>query len=308
MTKMIDPTDPATAKLFERVDPAMPSHSDVLTRNRSCVPSTEADAIVAANENLDGCEQISSILEHWKPTEPQLCGAIAAHYGQSKRTIQKWFVALRDLAPWLNQAALRLEDDRYSPLAVDLLGERYFAGSNKNVLANRVDLRQQNAEVADLEQPAAESSGDRSSRAGFVEPLDLSLQPFDVPATSVEIVSAADPLTVRSLGRTNHELLQGRADVEAALLLVNQVNQLVQHTIHVDIEQSELEEQQVSQLEEAVFDLQVHKQCLQRQERASYIRRGYRHARRNRAQSRIVETRDFFAKRAGSPVPEVSQG
>lgn len=112
----------------------------VLSAERSYAPSHEAAANDATNENLDRCEQESSRLtpvdellkvEHWKPSEPQYCKEIAAHYGQSKRNIQKWFVDLREIAPWFSELELRLSDDRYTPLAVELLGYRYFAGSKK---------------------------------------------------------------------------------------------------------------------------------------------------------------------------------
>ena len=120
------------------------------TPERSCVPSHEAATNAAANENLDGYEQntprlapVDELLkiEHWKPAEPQFCKEIAAHYGQSKRTIQKWFVDLQEIAPWFSEDELRLSDDRYTPLAVELLGHRYFTGSKKKwaaVLTDRV--------------------------------------------------------------------------------------------------------------------------------------------------------------------------
>ncbi|BAU16000.1 hypothetical protein LEP3755_65670 (plasmid) [Leptolyngbya sp. NIES-3755] len=139
MTKMFDLLDPATAEVFERVDPA-------ISQNRSYAHSDESATTVVASEKQDGCESTNnressevsltdvddqSSIGHWKPAEPQYCKEIAAHYQQSKRTIQKWFVDLRELAPWLAESELRLNDDRYSPLAVDLLGDRYFAGSKK---------------------------------------------------------------------------------------------------------------------------------------------------------------------------------
>lgn len=107
-----------------------------LTSERSYASSHED----ATNENPGGCEQDSPRLtpvdellriDHWKPAEPQYCKEIAAHYGQSKRNIQKWFVDLREIAPWFSDAKLRLSDDRYTPLAVELLGHRYFAGSKR---------------------------------------------------------------------------------------------------------------------------------------------------------------------------------
>lgn len=110
------------------------------TPEPSYAPSHEAAAKGATNKNLDGCEQetpwltpVDELLKikHWKPADPQYCKEIAAHYGQSKRNIQKWFVDLREIAPWFSEAELRLSDDRYTPLAVELLGHRYFAGSKK---------------------------------------------------------------------------------------------------------------------------------------------------------------------------------
>ena len=130
---------------------------------RFYVPSHEDATNVATNENLDGCEQKSPWLtpvdellkiNHWKPADPQFCKEIAAHYGQSKRNIQKWFVDLREIAPWFSEAELRLSDDRYTPLAVELLGHRYFTGYKKKwaaVLAERF------ADRAAASAPAAES-------------------------------------------------------------------------------------------------------------------------------------------------------
>jgi hypothetical protein len=116
--------------------------------DRSYVPSQEDATNAATNRNLDGCEQTPRLtpvdellnIDHWKPAEPQFCKEIAAHYGQSKRNIQKWFVDLREIAPWFSEAELRLSDDRYTPLAIELLGHRYFIGSKKKwatVLAAR---------------------------------------------------------------------------------------------------------------------------------------------------------------------------
>mgnify|MGYP002777204325 CR=1 FL=1 len=128
--------DLLTSQVFSvsgAIDLALPSEC-------SYAPSHEAAANGATNEEFDGCEQenprltpVDELLKvkHWKPAEPQFCKEIAAHYGQSKRNIQKWFVDLREIAPWLSEAELRLSDDRYTPLAVELLGHRYFAGSKK---------------------------------------------------------------------------------------------------------------------------------------------------------------------------------
>jgi hypothetical protein len=126
--------------LTSQVFPASDATNFAPSHERSYVPSHEAAANDATNEEFDGCEQGSLRLtpvdellkiDHWKPAEPQYCKEIAAHYGQSKRNVQKWFVDLREIAPWFSEAELRLNDDRYTPLAVELLGHRYFAGSKK---------------------------------------------------------------------------------------------------------------------------------------------------------------------------------
>jgi hypothetical protein len=139
MTKMFDMSDSATAEVFEKIDPT-------IDQTRSYVPSHSFTLNDGASKNLNGYEphppckpletpltDIEDLLtiEHWKPADPQFCKDIAAHYQQGKRTIQKWFVDLKDIAPWFAESELRLSDDRYTPLAVELLGDRYFAGSKK---------------------------------------------------------------------------------------------------------------------------------------------------------------------------------
>jgi len=115
--------------------------------NHLYAQTPELPANVAANdatsEDLSGCERESPHLspvdellriEHWQPAEAQYCKAIADHYQVGKRSIQKWFVDLlklvQDIAPGVVETDLR-SADRYTPLAVELLGHRYFAKSSK---------------------------------------------------------------------------------------------------------------------------------------------------------------------------------
>jgi hypothetical protein len=103
-------------------------------------PST----IDAANENLDGCEQEISdydqlescltdvdkllAIDIWKSAEPQYCRAICAHYGVKNRTVQRWFDKIVEACPWFSQAELRLSDDRYTPLCIELMGDYRASG------------------------------------------------------------------------------------------------------------------------------------------------------------------------------------
>jgi hypothetical protein len=109
------------------------NYAIALTDAYAQIPALPAKpTTVAANDVVDGCEPFAAAqIEHWRPIEPQYCKAIADHYQVGKRSIQKWFADLLKLAPWLAVDELRLNDDRYTPLAVELLGDRYFAGSAK---------------------------------------------------------------------------------------------------------------------------------------------------------------------------------
>lgn len=306
MTRMIDVNDPATAKLFERVDRGIDSANES-ERSHPCATNDECEHIETA-----------PLIEIWKPAEPQFCKAIYSYYGVKPRTVQKWAKRILEVCPWFDESEFRLPDDRYTPLCIELMGSYYTSGLDAPRWAKAIEHRFTDRIAAQSatpspQQDSPQGNGSKTSavegpshRESFISPLEP-LKPFTVP-TSVEIVPETQPLSVQSLDQANGKLLQGRTDVEAALLLVTQVGQLVQYTVEIDIEQSTLEEQQVSQLEEAAFDLGIHKECLERQQRANNIRRGYRNARRNRAQSQIVKMQGFFAERAGSRAPEASQG
>lgn len=99
---------------------------------------------LTTNENLDGCErdfeeseQLQAALTDvdelfdlgiWKPKEPQYCKAICAHYGVKNRTVQKWFEKIVEACPWFDVSELRLPDDRYTPLCIELMGDYRASG------------------------------------------------------------------------------------------------------------------------------------------------------------------------------------
>lgn len=303
--------------LFATGSTSVPKHS--------CTPSHETKLNDAAIEDLDGCEpteeceqveaQLTDVndllkIEHWKPAEPQFCKDIAAHYQQSKRAIQKWFVDLREIAPWFDESELRLSDDRYTPLAVELLGDRYFAKSKKKwtqVLAERFDDRiaaWQNSQscssaprrTASFHATASEKTAPEHPSVGFISPLDLSqMIPLDVAATFIEI-APPNSLTVKSLANRQNLLVQGQSDLESVLSLMQQVEALTKYVTQLDEQQNEIEEQQIVQLEEAEYALRIHQQCLRRHEIVSSIRRSHRSDRRKIAAKKLVDLRETFAK------------
>lgn len=175
-------------------EPPAIDYATALNRAYAQIPALPAKpANDAANDIANGCEPVEALkIEHWKPSEPQYCKAIADHYGLSKRSIQKWFVELQQLAPWLDQIELRLDDDRYTPLAIELLGDRYFAGSAKKwaqILAGRFADRL-SANAAPTIQPdvlpaQASASTDDANQSG--EPDRPALPPADRTANASHV-------------------------------------------------------------------------------------------------------------------------
>jgi len=212
--------------LTSQVFPASDATDFALPSEPSYVPSCEAAANDATNEECDGCEQdnpqLTSVdellkIDHWKPGEPQFCKEIAAHYGQSKRNIQKWFVDLREIAPWFPESELRLNDDRYTPLAVELLGYRYFAGSKKKwelvlreLFADRVELWN-SAQSAPAIRPEVLPREGQHSSSGDLPPLP----PVDRTAAGSLVPTGSNYLS--ALEEEELELQQLEAE-ELALL------------------------------------------------------------------------------------------
>lgn len=64
----------------------------------------------------------------WRPTEPQFTKAIAEYYSVSRKTVQEWFQKVKEACPWLSDSDLKLPDERYTPIAVGLMGHYRTAG------------------------------------------------------------------------------------------------------------------------------------------------------------------------------------
>ncbi|HEY9630825.1 MAG TPA: hypothetical protein V6C84_26310 [Coleofasciculaceae cyanobacterium] len=130
MAKMFDLADFASTEALEKIDSApLPNRS----YDHSIAPTPND----AANENLGGCESgqpdladIDDLLAIaiWQPAEPQYCRAICAHYGVKPRTVQKWFTKIVEACPWFTESELRLSDDRYTPLCIELMGDYRASG------------------------------------------------------------------------------------------------------------------------------------------------------------------------------------
>lgn len=64
----------------------------------------------------------------WQPTEPQFAKAIAQHYGVSRKSVQQWFQKVKEACPWFEETDLKLPDQRYTPLCIELMGSYRTSG------------------------------------------------------------------------------------------------------------------------------------------------------------------------------------
>lgn len=183
-------------------------------------PKEEPDA---PNEKPDGCERLTDVdellkIESWHPAEPQYCKAIADHYGVERRTVQKWFKRLQQLCPWLTESELRLLDDRYTPLAVELMGDCYLSSSAKKWAEGVANLYADRVEAWEMEQAAEKLS---------------SLIPEQPPNSSTETPTGIVPVEVMGI----HGLKQHQEAQNTALSLRQQATQALTNANQTRLEQ-----------------------------------------------------------------------
>lgn len=143
----------ALSRAYAQISPLPANGANTAANDFSDASVPSADECEPTSPRMTPVDELLAI-EHWKPAEAQYCKAIADHYQVGKRSIQKWFVDLiklvQDIAPGVAETDLR-QADRYTPLAVELLGHRYFTGSSKKwaiVLAEQYGDRLQALPIA----------------------------------------------------------------------------------------------------------------------------------------------------------------
>ena len=172
----------------------------------------------AANRDLDVCEQDFSDCEQpearltdvdellaiqiWKPAEPQFCRAICAHYGVKPRTVQKWFDKIAEACPWFSESELRLPDDRYTPLCVELMGDYRASG----LIARKWSVK------------IAERFTDRVAAANAPKPESSAIHPDVLPPMGAGSQNGDRSSTGGSLVPTGNSFLAALEEEEAELL------------------------------------------------------------------------------------------
>lgn len=104
--------------------------------------SSEVDATSPATSYEGGANAHPLV---WQPAEPQYTKAIAQYYGVSRKSVQEWFQKVKEACPWFTEADLKLPDERYTPLAIELMGD--YRTSPLSFKAWKAHIWEQNPEL-----------------------------------------------------------------------------------------------------------------------------------------------------------------
>jgi hypothetical protein len=189
-TENFEPTEPLTAN----------AESWTYDRSPERNSNDEANESSFASAQVEGTD-VGEVLNIgiWKSAEPQYCKAICAHYGVKSRTVQKWLDKILEACPWFELAELRLPDDRYTPLCIELMGDyrasrliaRKWGAKIAERFADRISESAPSwAEIAvsKTEVLPPESDAEEEFDEFYMPDLDLTI----VPTRKIKTPSTAD--------------------------------------------------------------------------------------------------------------------
>ncbi|MBD1851691.1 hypothetical protein H6F87_16995 [Cyanobacteria bacterium FACHB-502] len=184
-------------------------------------PIPEAEREVAATSPATSREGSTNYPLLWQPVEPQFTKAIAEYYGVSRKSVQQWFQKVKEACPWFSETDLKLPDERYSPLCVELMGR--YRTSGLSFEAWKAQLWEQNAELVAAYQAAQVQT---QTAAIPQAPASITLQQSEVPllVQSIQplhltVVDSTDRLTeaINSLNTTLQQFVTNDQTLETAL-------------------------------------------------------------------------------------------
>lgn len=247
-----------------------------------------------------------SNLDAAAPLMPKSSGELAAEYQVTDKTIQSWFKIVRKAYVWLNATELQVGTSnqiRYTPLFQELLMEFRSSGLGKDqwiahVHASHPDkLQPQPVELKFSPQPVAPSQPSIGSR------LNLPTIPL---ATSSIVPTAqslpTDTQEAKTLASTGKQAIeQNSQDLEQIRTLLQQVNDFVESKIVQLDTETEQTQQQVKELQDLAFQLEVKAEALRRAEIRNAAARQESENAKAAATNKVVSLSDFFAAKSQSP-------
>lgn len=195
----------------------------------------------------------NSHLVLWRPSEPQFTKAIAEYYGVSRKSVQQWFQKVKEACPWFREADLRLPDDRYTPLCIELMGDYRLSGLPLE--AWKAKVWEQNPDLMTVYQaskPLTESVQATSTTAITLRPSETPIAVPQVESLNLSVIDSTQRLTeaIASLNTTLQQFVTNDQTLEAALkeqasqkgtrlgteLAITEVGSMVQATEAVRVE------------------------------------------------------------------------
>lgn len=184
-------------------------------------PTQETSSDVAAISPAPSCE--GSTNAHpplWRPTEPQFTKAIAQYYGVSRKSVQQWFQKVKDACPWFTEAELKLPDERYTPLCIELMGG--YRTSGLPFEAWKAQLWEENPDLVaayQASQSQNQAAHEPTSSAITVRESDQPLPVQGIQPLNLTVVDSTQRLAeaISSLNSTLQQFVSNDQTLEDAL-------------------------------------------------------------------------------------------
>lgn len=181
MTQSLDVA--AVVPLVEPIAPAAETHLP---------PPLEAAREVAATSPVTS-DAGGTNPPVWQPTEPQFTKAIAEYYGVSRKSVQQWFQKVKDACPWFSETDLKLPDERYTPLCIELMGDYRTAGLPFE--AWKAQLWAQNPDLVATYQTQTAASAPSASTAITRQESDVPLPVQSISPLHLTVIDSTQRLT-----------------------------------------------------------------------------------------------------------------
>lgn len=189
-------------------EPNLPPTQDALSEVAATSPTTSYEGSTNAHPPL------------WRPTGPQFTKAIAQYYGVSRKSVQQWFQKVKDACPWFTETDLKLPDERYTPLCIELMGG--YRTSGLPFEAWKAQLWEQNPDLVAAYQASAaqnQTADPPATAAITIRESDVPLPVQDIQPLNLTVVDSTQQLAeaITSLNTTLQQFVSNDQTLEDAL-------------------------------------------------------------------------------------------
>lgn len=202
---MVEPmTDPITFSQELDLPPTQEPQSEVAATS----PTTSHEGSTNAHPPL------------WQPTEPQFTKAIAQYYAVSRKSVQQWFQKVKDACPWFAETDLKLPDERYTPMCIELMGG--YRTSGLPFEAWKAQLWEQNPDLVaayQASQSLNQATNPPSTAAITLRESDVPLPVQEIQPLNLIVVDSTQQLAeaITSLNTTLQQFVSNDQTLEDAL-------------------------------------------------------------------------------------------